>query len=82
MSSEPVNVEKTPTNRPPKRMKPSDSPDVLSKTVDVCGHCKKKCGGEGPLNEAIQCDLCATWVHASCEGISPDDYKSLTIMQV
>jgi len=57
---------------------PNDSPDILSKTVDVCGHCAKKCGGEGPLNEAIQCDLCSTWVHASCEGISSDDYKLLT----
>ena len=60
MSSEPVNVKKTPINRPPKRKKPSGSPGILSQTIHVCGHCEKKCGAEGPLNEAIQCNLCAT----------------------
>ena len=38
----------------------------------------KNCSGKGHLNEAIQCDLCAMWVHASCEGVSSDDYKLLT----
>jgi len=35
MSSKPVSIEKTPTNRLLKRKKPNDSPDIVSKTVDV-----------------------------------------------
>jgi len=77
MSSEPVNMELTPTARP-KRKKPNDdSPDIKRMPVDLCGHCGKNCSDKG-LNEAIQCDLCAEWVHASCEGVSSDDYKLLT----
>ena len=39
----------------------------------------KNCSDKG-LNKAIQCDFCAAaWVHASCEGVSSDDYKLLTI---
>ena len=45
--------------------------------VDLCGHCGKNFSDKG-LNEAIQCDLCAEWVHASCEGVSSDDYKLST----
>ena len=42
--------------------------------VNVCGHCNKCM----PRSEAIQCDLCQSWVHASCEGISKETYKFLT----
>jgi len=61
-------------------MRPNDMlPDsrILqqSKEVDVCGHCNKKCMIR---SEAIQCDLCQFWVHASCEGISKENYKLLT----
>ena len=48
------------------------------KPVDVCGHCGETCSGKSHLSEAIQYDLCASWVHASCEGIGLDDYKLLT----
>ena len=78
MSSQSTNVEETPTTRPKHKKPNDDSPDILSKPVDVCGHCGKNCSGKGHLNEAIQCDLCAMWVHASCEGVSSDDYKLLT----
>ena len=44
-------------------------------TGDNCGHCKKKCTSRGKFSEALQCDLCYTWVHAQCEGISKDQYK-------
>ena len=60
-----------------KKIKPAegDSPDkyeqLLSKSTEVCGHCNKKCTAKG---EAVQCDLCYGWVHASCEGI-----KKITI---
>ena len=63
-----------------KRMRPNDTPPdprILqeSKKVNVCGHCNKKCTLR---SEAIQCDLCQSWVHASCEGISKENYKLLT----
>ena len=60
-----------------KRRKPAegDSPDkyeqLLSKSTEVCGHCNKRCTAKG---EAVQCDLCYSWVHASREGI-----KKITI---
>ena len=54
-----------------------DSSDIKRMPVDLCGHCGKTCSDKG-LNEAIQCDLCAAWVYASCEGVSSDDYKLLT----
>jgi len=80
MASELASTEQTPiTRHTVKRKKPNDdSPDILHKPVDTCGHCGRICSGEGQLNEAIQCDLCASWVHASCEDVSSDDYKLLT----
>ena len=63
-----------------KRRKPAegDSPDkyeqLLSKSTEVCGHCNKRCTAKG---EAVQCDLCYSWVHASCEGIKKDCFHKL-----
>ena len=63
-----------------KRRKPAegDSPDkyeqLLSKSTEVFGHCNKRCTEKG---EAVQCDLCYSWVHASCEGIKRDNYRPL-----
>ena len=62
-------------NNPQKRKRPDDSPDELSKNVDICCHCNKKCT-KG--SEAVQCDLCYSWLHASCEGLSKEQYKLLT----
>ena len=62
-------------NNPSKRKRPEDSPDDSSKSVDVCRHCSKKCTKK---SEAVQCDLCCSWLHASCEGLSKDEYKLLT----
>ena len=63
-----------------KRKRPNDTPPdsrILqqSKKVNICGYCSKKCTLR---SEAIQCDLCHSWVHASCEGISKQDYELLT----
>ena len=67
-----------------KQKKPDDnvSPDTLraqalSKTVDMCACCNKRCTSTGKNSEAIQCDLCYSWVHATCEGISKSHFKSL-----
>ena len=63
-----------------KRLKPDsdDSPDKLSRLlgrdVDMCGHCNKKCTVK---NKAIQCNLCSTWVHASCEKLTHEQYNVL-----
>ena len=47
---------------------------ILSKSVDLCGHCNKKC----TINDkAIQCDLCSTWVYASCEKLKDEQYNIL-----
>jgi len=43
-------------------------------STDICGHCGKKC----LILEAIQCDLCMSWVHVSCEGLKRDHYKLLS----
>jgi len=67
-----------------KRKKPDDnvSPgtlqaEALSKSVDTCIHCNKHCTNTGKNSEAIQCDLCYSWVHASCEGLTKSHLKSL-----
>ena len=62
-------------NNPQKRRRPDDSPDEICKNVDVCRHCNKKCTKK---SEAVQCDLCYSWLHASCEGLTKEQYKLLT----
>ena len=59
-------------NNPLKRRRLDDSP---SKNVDICCHCNKKCTKK---SEAVQCDLCYSWLHASCEGLNKEQYKLLT----
>jgi len=58
-----------------------DSPDkchyVLSKQLDMCAKCNKKCGDD---DDAIQCDLCCMWVHAYCDNISQDQYKAINAL--
>ena len=57
-----------------KKKKEDKSEELFSKTaLDSCGKCKKKCKGE-----SIQCDLCGLWAHASCEGITRDQYRAIT----
>jgi len=63
-----------------KRKRQNDTPPdsrILrqSKKVNVCGHCNKRCTLR---NEAIQCDLCQSWVHASCEALNKEKYEILT----
>ena len=63
-----------------KRRKPGsdDSPDksyyVLNKSLDVCGKCNKKCSSKA---EAIQCDMCCMWVHATCDNVTKEQYKAI-----
>ena len=48
---------------------PDKSEHILSKSLNNCG---KKCT---PKGESIQCNLCGTWAHASCEKITRDQYR-------
>ena len=47
--------------------------NVVKERVD-CPVCRKKVGDR---NKAISCDVCETWVHISCAGISDSVYKEL-----
>ena len=42
---------------------------------DTCSHCMKHCTSKGKSSDAIQCEICYRWVHASCEGIPKEKYK-------
>ena len=41
---------------------------------EKCGTCDKTCKED---DKALQCELCDTWYHTSCEKISDDEYKML-----
>ena len=52
-------------------------PKALSMPGDMCNHCKKKCTTKGKGSEVAQCDICFSWVHTACEGLSKEQYKLL-----
>ena len=64
----------------PKRRREDDNspPKALTMPGDICKHCNKKCTIKGKNSEAIQCDICYVWVHASCESFSREQYKALS----
>jgi len=74
-------MDSTPANQPTKRKLPlstgvSPSEEAQSKIQklpgEICRHCNKLCSKKGA---ALQCEVCYNWVHASCEGVSNDNYK-------
>jgi len=59
-----ASAEQTPTTKCKCKKPNYNFPDILSKPVDICGHCDKNCSGRGKVDEAIQCDLlgsCFMW---------------------
>ena len=60
---------------PGKRIRGDSSPNALAVSGDICKHCNKKCTSKGKNSEAVQCDICLTWVHASCDGLNKEQYK-------
>ena len=60
----------------PKRRREDDNspPKALAMPGDICKHCTIK----GKNSEAIQCDICYVWVHASCESFSREQYKAFS----
>ena len=59
------------------RAEDNTPPKALSMPGDICNHCKKKCTTKGKGSEAAQCDICFSWVHTACEGLSKEQYKLL-----
>ena len=41
---------------------------------DVCKICNNKCTESGEDSKAIQCEICYAWVHATCDGMSSEQY--------
>ena len=54
---------------------PTESSSKLMKLPGDCSHCMKPCTSKGKSSDAIQCEICYRWVHASCEGIPKEKYK-------
>jgi len=79
MSADDEQVAASPTDVQPrgtKRNRPNDSPDakchLLSKKLEMCDHCSKEFTASC---EVLQCDLCASLVHAACEGVDKEDFQ-------
>ena len=64
-----------PKKRPYSDVSPDKSAQILSKPLDVCGKCNKKC--TSAKGESIQCDLCGMWAHTTCECISREQFKAV-----
>ena len=64
-----------PKKRSYSEVSPDKSATVLGKPLDVCGKCSKKC--TSTKGESIQCDLCGMWAHATCDGISREQFKAI-----
>ena len=41
---------------------------------DICKICNNKCTESGEDSKAIQCEICYAWVHATCDGMSSEQY--------
>ena len=65
-----------PKERPYSDISPDKSAQILSRALDVCSKCNKKCTS-APKGESIQCDLCGMWAHATCECISREQFKAI-----
>ena len=66
MTTPAVKWEREEENTPPK---------ALNMPGDICNHCKKKCTVKGKGSEAAQCDICFSWVHTACEGLSKERFE-------
>ena len=61
-----------------RRREDGSPPKALNMPGETCKHCNKKCTSKGKSSEAIQCDICYVWVHASCESFSKEQYKTFS----
>ena len=65
----------TPTHSKRKRL--NNISPALDMPGDTCKHCDKKCTESGEESKAIQCEICYSWVHATCDGLSAEEYDML-----
>lgn len=72
---------------PDKRARSSKRPISVSPTKRdenlhcLPGGCCPKCKEEVETDsKAIQCDLCAAWIHATCKGLSDEMYDSIMVL--
>ena len=42
-----------------------------------CLKCKEELGSD---SKAVQCDLCAAWIHTKCEGLSDEVYDNIMVL--
>ena len=57
-----------------KRKNVASPAKVMELPGDVCKLCNKKCTATGEDSNAIQCEICYSWVHATCDGLSIEQY--------
>ena len=69
----------TSTLAPPKGRREEENSPSKSLTMpgDICNHCNKKFTKKGKGSEAIQCEICFVWVHASCEGLFSKSFPNI-----
>ena len=42
---------------------------------DICKYCNKQCTEDGDDSKVIQCEICYSWVHATCDGLILKEYE-------
>ena len=61
----------TPSNTKKNNVSPAKALELPGAT---CKYCHRDCTEEGENSKAVQCEICYSWVHASCDGLSNEDY--------
>ena len=64
----------TPAHPKRKRQNNVSPAKVMELPGDICKHCDGKCTETGESSKAIQCEICYSWVHATCDGLSIEEY--------
>ena len=63
-----------------KRKNISSPTKVMDLPGDVCKICNNKCTESGEDSKAIQCEICCAWVHATCDGMSSEQYDLISYL--
>ena len=54
---------------------------ALELSGDICKHRNKKCTETGEGSKAIQCEVCYSWVYATCDGLNMEEYDLLNKLE-
>ena len=57
-----------------------DEIDPDDRNKEICGHCNSRCVSRGKGSDGLLCDCCGQWVHASCEGMTLEDYRMFVVL--